>query len=117
MIASTTFRRRFSCACLLALAAGLSACDALLVEPDAAPLSVALSLSAAAGGSAEAFDAVDRIVVRVLVGGETVEEIEQPFRSSGGDVPVAIRAPARVDGVAVTIQVALSRGRSEEHTS
>lgn len=112
MLHRRTFRRRSLSALCLAFAACISACDALLVDPDAPPIDLALTLIAAsaAGGSAEAFDAVDRIRVRVLAGQEVVEEIDQAFDSEGGDVSVPIRAPASVDGVAITIRVELSRG-------
>ena len=111
MFASRTLLRRSLALPCIAFAAGLGACDALLVEPDPTPLRFSLILAGgAAGGSAEAFDAVDRIVIRILAGQEIVDEFEQGFASGGGDVSIPIRAPARVDGVPVTIEVALSRG-------
>lgn len=110
MSASRTFFRRSVFA--LSLVFGLSACDALLVDPADQPLDLALTLnaSAAAGGSAEAFDAADRIGIRIVAGQEVVDEFDLPFDSNGGDVAVPIRASGRVDGVPIIIQVTLRRG-------
>jgi hypothetical protein len=112
MIACRTLGRRSLSALCLALAAGLSACDALLVDPAGSPVALALTLSAdlAAGGSADAFDAADRIRIRIRAGLRIIQEIEQGFDSEGGDVSVPIRAPSSVAGVPIDIDVTLSRG-------
>lgn len=112
MLASRTLIRRALALPCIALAAGLAACDALLVEPDDSAIRFSLMIAdgGAAGGSAEAFDAVDRIRIRIHAGQDVVDEIELDFDSEGGDVSIPIRAPARVDGVPITIEVALSRG-------
>src|SRR5690606_28528257 len=111
MIVRSSLRRRLSSALFILLAAGLSACDALLVDPDSPPIDLALTLTtASAGGAAEAFDKVDRIHVRLRAGLEIIHEVDLPFDATGGDVSVPVRAPATVDGQAVDIQVELSSG-------
>jgi Bacterial Ig-like domain (group 2) len=100
-------------ALLVCTAVGLTACRDLLADPaDARPIPLELGLvtTAAAGGSAEAFDKADRVVVRLAAGAVVVPDQVFPIDAGGGDIRLSITAPAELAGSQVTVAVQLLRG-------
>lgn len=78
----------------------------------ALPVSVAVSVRAAAGGPAEAFDLADAVRVRVLVAGEQVLEETQAF-SAEAETSVRIRLDPALEGRTLQVFVALLQGGAD----
>lgn len=115
MTASRSPARRAVAVVVLLSAMVFVRCGDLFVDPAGARpigLSLLLAASAAAGGSAEAFDSADRIAVRLRAGQDVVHSTEQAFSAAGGDVQLSVAAPAIVAGTTVTIEVELLQAQS-----
>ncbi|MGH7504878.1 MAG: Ig-like domain-containing protein, partial [Longimicrobiales bacterium] len=91
----------------------LAACDGLLVDP-AQPRQLPLALVLVAGGAhagpAEAFDAADRIDVRLRQGEQLILEMTEAFASGGGDVRLPLSVSSEFDGQTLSIEVRLIAG-------
>ncbi|MGH7504406.1 MAG: hypothetical protein ACRELX_02095, partial [Longimicrobiales bacterium] len=106
---------RFSLHPLLVASAvfALAGCDGLLVDPappGRLPLAVTLVAGGALEGPAEAFDAADRIDVRLHQGEELILETSEAFASGGGDVRLPLSVSSEFEGQTLSIDVRLIAG-------
>jgi Bacterial Ig-like domain (group 2) len=106
---------RFGTFGMLGAACAVVACRDVLLRPaapQAASLSMVVTLDRALGGAPEAFDRADGAVIRFSVGGELREEETVPFAPSGTETVLRVDIPLRQLSENMTVDLELrSTGR------